>query len=210
VIPGDTTGTWATDSTLGLVLNIAMMAGSSRVGTANAWAASNFKGVTGTTNGAAATSDFMNLAGASLVPGMVPLVATRLPTILRPFDNELLLCQRYYEKSFDYATAPAQNAGINLGESSWTAVKAGAVSQRTATKIMFKVKKRISGTRTYYNPQAANAFARDIDATADCSATATTIADEHGFHPTVTANASTAVGNLMAVHWVTDSRFTAV
>ena len=39
-IPGDTTGTWAIDTSVGMYVSICLAGGSSRVGTANAWAGS--------------------------------------------------------------------------------------------------------------------------------------------------------------------------
>lgn len=116
------------------------------------------------------------------------------------------MCQRYYEKSFNYEIAPAQNAGLNIGEHAWTAAKAGATSQRGA-EISYKVKKRGFGNMTFYNPSTASAQVRDVDAGADCSGMTVVTGSQSTMVFSFTGNAATVVGNLMAIHWVADARF---
>jgi hypothetical protein len=45
----------------------------------------------------------------TLQPG---LIASPFPFLKKSFADELIACQRYYQKSFPYNVAPAQNAGI--------------------------------------------------------------------------------------------------
>ncbi len=99
-IPGDTTGAWGATSGVGLYLVICMAAGNNFLGTANTWAAANLSGVTGTTNGVAATSDTFNITGASVIPGSVPISQEISQYFLRPRDQELEDCQRYLCKFF--------------------------------------------------------------------------------------------------------------
>ncbi len=103
---GDTGSTWLTDIGVGLYLNICIAGGSSRVGIGGAWAGSDYSGVTGTTNGVAATTDTFQITGLIVLPGIELSSSTRAPLIMRPFDQELALCQRYWRKSWAYATAP--------------------------------------------------------------------------------------------------------
>lgn len=68
------------------------------------------------------------------------------------FVDELVRCLRYYQKSFDYATAVAQNAG-SAGQFTVTCI---------ATNVLmyiwrFVVAMRATPTMTGYNPAAANA-----------------------------------------------------
>jgi len=64
-IPGDTAGTWLADNQRSMLLTIDVGAGASGRGTANAWAASNLIGVTGTerliSSAAADTFDFTGI-----------------------------------------------------------------------------------------------------------------------------------------------------
>jgi hypothetical protein len=121
----------------------------------------------------------------------------------RPFATELALCQRYYEKSFTYSVAPVQNSGDNNGQLEGIAGKAGAAAE--FLPMRFTTRKRVAPTVTLYNPAAANAQARDLSAAADCSATSAAQISESAFRVSATGNASTAVGNILGVHWQADA-----
>lgn len=202
-IAGDTTGTWNTNNSPGFKFYFTMMAGTNFTGTANTWAAANLNGVTGTINGVAATSDFMNITGVSLIPGSVAVSAAMSPYVMRSWDEELVRCQRLYEKSFNYGTVPVQNAGTFTGEAFFPAITAGATPQRLPT-IFFSVRKRSTPSITLYNPAAANAEVRDETANLDCSATAS-LAWEASLQVNTTGNAGSSAGNRLGVHWVADS-----
>ena len=118
------------------------------------------------------------------------------------FATVIQQCNRYYEKSFAYATVPAQNIGTNTGEINAIAGKAATGVQQLFAS--FKARKRTSPTIILYNTSAANAQVRDIDAAADCSAAAV-VASQNGFRVACNGNASTAVGNLLAVHYSADA-----
>lgn len=117
-----------------------------------------------------------------------------------PFAETLARCQRYYEKSFDYVTAPQQNLGLGTREYYRPAIRAGATSQGTWT-IPYIVRKRTTATVTTYNPAAANSAMRDSTASADCTVDSTAYAP-CWFLLGITGNASTAVGNDLCIHWV--------
>jgi len=103
-IPGDTTGTWEITTGIGMFVTFAVMAGSSWLTTAGAWTAGSFLGATGTTNFVAATSDLYRVTGVVVLPGIVAPTAAQSPLIMRPYDVELQLCQRYFYKRV-YANA---------------------------------------------------------------------------------------------------------
>jgi hypothetical protein len=96
-IPGDTTGTWAKDNTAGMTISITLMAGTTFTAPANAWVNGNFAGVNGTANSVTTTSDYMLIAGIIVLPGVEAPSSARLPLIMRPFDQELILCKRYWQ-----------------------------------------------------------------------------------------------------------------
>lgn len=127
---------------------------------------------------------------------------------IRPLAVELALCQRFYEKSFPLSTAPAQNAGNNTGEIVFPSTKAGATTIRSQT-VIFRTEKRGNPTLTAYNPAAANAQVRDVDASADCSSTSLTAFSTNALHKgfviQATGNAATAVGNQLRLHWTADA-----
>jgi hypothetical protein len=97
-IPGDTTGTWAKDNTIGLTVSIALMCGSGQTAPANAWVSGGYLGVTGTTNGVASTTDYMYLTGLVVLPGTQAPTAAQSPNVMRSYDQELVTCKRYFQK----------------------------------------------------------------------------------------------------------------
>jgi hypothetical protein len=91
----------------------------------------------------------------------------------RPFQTELALCQRYYEKTFDYGVAPVQNSTDYNGALNGTG--SGAIGSGVGTIYIdweFKVEKHKVGTVTMYNPAAANASARNVTDGTDTALTA--------------------------------------
>jgi hypothetical protein len=142
-VPGCTDGTWNTGNGTGLEIFFTLMAGTSKQAAAGAWAAGDFQGATGTINGVAATTDSFLIGGLIVVPGNEAPSAVRSPFIMRPFDQELVLCQRYWEKSYNYATAPATNTAVGLCGLTLLAVGGTTNSQ---SMIFFKTRKRATPT----------------------------------------------------------------
>ena len=117
------------------------------------------------------------------------------------FEDQLLWNQRFFCKSFQVATAPAQNVGGGTGEHLFPATKTGA-ALNYSSRILFPVRMRATPSAvTLYNPSAANAQVRDATVPGDCSSSSINNSSETGFHISTTGNASTAVGNALVVHW---------
>ena len=90
-IAGDTSGTWLTDTGIGLRVSWSLGDGSDRLQAAGSWGAGNFAGVTGQTNLITTGSATLQLTGVQLEVGSV---ATEFEH--RSFGEELALCQRYF------------------------------------------------------------------------------------------------------------------
>jgi hypothetical protein len=118
----------------------------------------------------------------------------------RPLDLETQLCERFFQKSFAVATAPAQNVGAGTGEWRVPQVVAASTSQLLG-RVGFRTRMRAAPTITLYNPAAANSQARNIATATDCTLTATEVIDESGFSATATTPAATAAGQTLALHW---------
>jgi hypothetical protein len=96
-IPGDTTGTWAKDNTTGLQINFTQAAGATyTTASPNVWQSGAFYAATGQVNAVAATSDSFRITGVIVLPGTQAPTAAQSPLIMRPYDQELVTCKRYY------------------------------------------------------------------------------------------------------------------
>ena len=118
------------------------------------------------------------------------------------FADELQRCQRYFRKSFAYATSPAQNVGI-VGVVAYYVQNAGALFNGATIPIMM----RTTPTMTYFNPSAANASWRNTNRVADSGAAATgNIGDSiiQIANPQVAADATNQV---CTVHYTANADF---
>jgi hypothetical protein len=100
-IPGDTLGggVWTGGNTLGFKVAFVMAAGTAHTAPANAWVTgAGLNGASGTINGAAATTDTFQITGLIVLPGLELPSAAQSPFIMRPYDQELLTCQRYLQR----------------------------------------------------------------------------------------------------------------
>lgn len=86
----------------------------------------------------------------------------------RPFPDEFLRCKRYYQKTFAYETAPAQNwagggAGLPAGALAIPGSSFATGSDNTGVSWPLSEPMRATPSVTTYNPRAADAQARDIN-----------------------------------------------
>ena len=107
-IAGDTTGTWATDNSVGLGIRFGLGSGATYTGTAGAWAAGNFLSATGATSVVGTNGATFYITGVQLEKG-----STATSFDYRPYGTEFQLCQRYYEKSYDPAVVPGTASTTN-------------------------------------------------------------------------------------------------
>jgi len=89
-VAGDTTGTWQTGTSGGIVVNFNMGAGASVSGTAGAWSGSTLRAPTGATSVVGTNGATWYITGVQLEVGSVATPFER-----RDIGRELIMCQRY-------------------------------------------------------------------------------------------------------------------
>jgi hypothetical protein len=155
-VAGDTTGTWTADNSIGMIVWFSMGTASGQgTATTNAWIAGDYRAATSTTN-------IMGTSGATFYITGVQLEAGSQVTAFerRPYGMELQLCQRYYQKSFNQSTAPAN--GSNDSAFQWSS--GGAYN---AVTIQLKTTMRAAPTNTFYNPRVGGTSSYCTDQTTD-------------------------------------------
>jgi len=123
-----------------------------------------------------------------------------------PLAQEIDRCIYFYEKSFNLATAPAQNAGAAGAHRLPQTVAASTVMY--ASMIKFSGRKRIAPTVTVFNTNAVNAQARNLNTNTDATNTAIEGAAETGFGLSLTTPAATTSSQVFAIHWAADAEIT--
>ena len=159
-------GNWNYTTGRGLQVYFMLACGSTYQTTAGAWNTGNFLGTSNQVNACDSTANNFMLAGVQLEKGSV---ATEFDA--RSFGEELELCQRYYCKTFAYATAPAQNVGSLNGCLTSPSVFNVFVAD---TRWAFPVEMRSAPTIVTFNPTQANADWRNEGNTADSTVVANT------------------------------------
>jgi hypothetical protein len=134
-IAGDTSGTWVTNSGLGIYVQLGLGTGSTWNGTAGSWSGGNYISATGATSVVGTNGATFYITGVQLEKG-----STATSFDYRSIGQELLLCQRYYETT-SYPSA-TQDLTTVTTQICWNA------SYCTGTK--FLVAKRAAPTVTLY------------------------------------------------------------
>jgi len=137
-------GTWNYTNGLGLCVRFVLAAGSNYQTAAGSWQNGNYVATSNQVNGVDSTNNNFWLAGIQFELGQV---AT--PFEFRPVQDELSLCERYYEKSFTYDVAP--------GTDNVTVANTGCLARANSTSdlishIYYRQRKRDNPAVTIYAP----------------------------------------------------------
>ena len=108
-IAGDTTGTWLVTNGIGLRVNFSLGAGPDRSGTAGAWSATGNTGATGQVQVLGTLSATWYVTGVQLEVGTQ---ATSFE--YRQYQQELALCQRYYQLAGSFIGAGGSSDSTNV------------------------------------------------------------------------------------------------
>jgi hypothetical protein len=121
------------------------MSGGTYQTTAGAWATGEYYATSNQVNACDSTSNDFRITGVQLEPG-----TSATPFEFRPFQQELSLCQRYYEKSYAMDQAPAATIlpGIQYVESGTVGITNGS----PLCTVKYAVAKRSNGATITIRP----------------------------------------------------------
>jgi Collagen triple helix repeat (20 copies) len=115
--PPPTDGTWPISGALGARVWFAMACGTTNTApSTGTWLSANYVAAPGQVNNVAGFNFYSRITGVILLPGIYAPTATQSPLLMRPYDQELVLCKRYWQCSCD--GAPKGNPVGTLGGSS--------------------------------------------------------------------------------------------
>jgi hypothetical protein len=103
-IAGSTSGSWVTTNSTGVLVGFSLGAGSTFSGTAGAWGSTNYISTTSATSVVGTNGATWYVTGVQLETGSVTTTFD-----YRDYGRELIMCQRYYQKTYDVAIAPGTN-----------------------------------------------------------------------------------------------------
>ncbi len=155
-VAGDTTGTWATDNTAGLIVYFGLGVGSTFSGTAGAWAAASYISAT------SAVSIVGNLNATFYITGVQLEVGTKAtPYEMQIYSDQLAQCQRYYE--YGFAQVGTQTPA---GGNCYFGTTVFQVSKRTAPTISQTASYSANVNSTTFRYQAIGSFSYLLNASA--------------------------------------------
>jgi hypothetical protein len=143
-LSGDTSGTWVTNSGTGIEIRFGLAIGSSfTTSTIAAWAAGNSFGATTASNNWISTNGAtFYITGVQLEKG-----STATSFDFRSIGQELALCQRYYEKSYNTDVVPGTNTQV--GRINVWSGQSGS-GRLYSSSFGFKVTKRATPTMSFW------------------------------------------------------------
>ena len=128
-VPGCLDGTWNVDNTVGMYVIFTVANGNTPAASVNSWIAGSTQPFASTqVNGVSSTANNFRITGVVVLPGIEAPSAARSALIMRPYDQELMTCMRYYQKSYAYGVAPGANTGAAGGIIDIGGAQTGAIS----------------------------------------------------------------------------------
>lgn len=182
-------GTWNYDTSVGLYVSFTLMSGTSRQTTAGAWQTGDYNATSNQVNACDNVANNFFLTGVQLEAG-----AVATPFEGRALEQEMVDCNRYYQKSYSYSTAPGTVTNTGY-ESAWAI---NTLDLYTYGLVNFAQRMRTAPTVAVYNPATGTAGqVRDLSASTNKTANINNVS-EKGFNLQVT---SAVAGNAYTWHY---------
>jgi hypothetical protein len=140
-IAGDTSGTWLSNNGIGIQVIFNLGYGSSLLGTAGVWAASNLGGATGSVNVVGTNGATFYITGVQLEAGTNASAFEQID-----YGRELMMCQRYFCNSVNTNNITSGGAGLFYA---WSTSEAGG-------RVGFPVQMRATPTIVTYDNAGAS------------------------------------------------------
>jgi hypothetical protein len=146
-ITGPTSGTWNTDNTEFVQVRFGLGTGTTySTGTTGSWVTGNYVQSSGSTSVVGTSGATFYITGVQLEKG-----SQATPFDTRDYGRELIMCQRYYQKSYDIETAAGTATRTGVINWNW-----GTMTTYATASIVLPVRMRASPTVTNYNPDLTN------------------------------------------------------
>lgn len=197
----DTTGTWLKDTGIGCYLSWGLMCGSTFQQAAGSWAAGNFIGSSNQFNLMGTNGNVFELFDVGMHEGAAA-PAFQVPD----FASEIQLCQRYWEKSYDYVNAPGStSAGLTGTEGFFVGPGFASSTIQLGWSMRFKVRKRAAPTITTYSYNTgASGKITDAVAAADINSTVDSVSEVGARVYSTATGAATSVSRYY--QWTANAR----
>lgn len=192
-----TAGTWNYSNGIGLYVIFALAMGSNFQATAGSWQNSNFQATSNQVNGVNTGATDFRITGVMMNEGNVATTPFRLFSE-NSFNDELMACQRYYEKSYNLGDAPGTATTTNAV--TYAASGTGFNEQDICS---FSVTKRNTPTVIFYSSSGAANNMRNATAAADVSRSAVLV----GFNRCSWGGTANVDQNGYVYHWTADADF---
>lgn len=158
-------GTWDYTNGVGITVFFTLMSGTSRNTTPDIWQTGSYSGTSNQTNFMAATSRFWKVALVQLESG-----STASDFDKRSAAEELALCQRYFQKSYNQGVAPGTVSAVGQ-KFCINSVSASGLYMMAST---LPVTMRTTPTVTWYSPSSGDSGkVYNLNGTADVAVAST-------------------------------------
>jgi hypothetical protein len=190
-------GTWNYTNGVGIYITWCLGTGTNFQGTPNQWQTNNVFGSSNQANFMSSDTNTFQLDRISVEPGN--LVS---PWTSRPIEEEIALCERYYQKTYNMAVAPGTATYLGLNQLTLGA----AVANGTGfAQIGFRTRMRAAPTVLTYSP-ATGASPKCIDGTSSTDFAVTyQYQSETGFEIVLNNGGTLTDGHIIVWQWTADA-----